>query len=162
MPNSANVRARWLTGRRSAAFLGLSIVLIIAGIVVWTLLMGSLRDRVEVHVRDGVPLGTPRLKAEEWIKNSYGMQPYYNPDVTGDQFVGHAIPDLAGVPADRLGGTLRFIVRPRGMLSDVVQQVYLQQVFVYLLLDKHDNVCAYFFLSLDELREMELEKLRRR
>jgi len=40
--------------------------------------------------------------------------------------------------------------------------VYLQQVFVYLLLDKHDNVCAYFFLSLDELREMELEKLRRR
>jgi len=129
------------------------------GLAVWWLLnAGSLRDRVEAEVRAEVPIGTSRQDAAAWVTRTYGgLIPHHSSDPTAERFVGRTIPDLAGVRADGLGGILRFTVRPRGIVTDVIQQLDPQQVFVYLLLDQNECVCGYFFLSLEELGRMEIE-----
>jgi hypothetical protein len=160
MPTETNVRASVVTRRRAVGVAALLVVVVVGSAAWWIWSADSLRDRVESQVRTGAPPGTPRLDAAEWVSQTYGVLASYSPDPNGDRWVGQTVPDLAGVPADRLGGALRFAVQPRGRLGEVMQQVHRQQVIVYLLLDKDDRVCGYFFLSLEELRKMENEKRR--
>ena len=159
MPATLNIQARWLTMRRvSAGAMVLACFLAAGGVLWWITQAGTLRQRVETEIRDAMPVGTPRKEAEAWVKETHGMIAFHNPDPTGDRFVGRTVPDLSGIPDDRLKGVLRFTVRPRGTVSDLIQQVSPQQVIVYLLLDHDERVCGYFFLSLEDLRKMESEK----
>src|SRR5205807_2034054 len=118
----------------------------------------SFRDRVEAEVRAGVPIGTPRGEARTWLQRTYGFQPRDTDDVTGDQFQGQSVPQLAGIPADELGGLLRVTAARHGLFGSAINAIHRDQVWVYLLIDRQGRVSGYYFLSIDELRAMEIAK----
>jgi hypothetical protein len=154
MPPMKPGRARYK--RRALTGLGITAAALGAVAVAWWCFGGSFAGRVESEVRAGVPLGSIRADAEQWVRRTYGVQPAYFHDATGDQFVGRTVPDLAGIPADGLAGFVRTTVTRRGILRNIPRLFDYDQVFVYFLIDRNDRVCGYYFLSLAELRDMEV------
>jgi hypothetical protein len=147
---------RW---RRRAAVAGLLVALVAGGLCacVWYASRTFL-ERVESEVRAGVPIGATREEALSWVGRTYGVVPWETDDVTGDQFQGQTVPELAGVPADEVGRLIRVVVRRRGLFAEPADAVHYAQVFEYLLIDRNGRVSGYFFLSPDQLREMEAAK----
>jgi len=140
---------------RSGAAVFLAVVLVAAAVFWWARQQGTDAERVAHEVRAGVPPGTTQGDAEAWLKQTYGVIPTYLDDVTANRIQGRTIPECAGVPAAELGGLISCSVRPRGALAEALRRVHYDHVWVYLLLDKEQRVRDYYFLSFDELRELE-------
>ncbi len=138
---------------------GAILVAAVAAITAW-LGSGGFVERVESEVRAGVPLGSSRQDAESWAERTYGVIPMFNGDVSGDRWVGRTVPELAGVPADQLGGVVRTTAFRRSPVGKAINLIDNERVSVYFLLDRQQRVCGYFFLSLSQLREMEIAKAR--
>jgi hypothetical protein len=130
----------------------------LGGLCWWVYWQGSYAERVAREVRAGVPLGSSRQHAEAWLERTYGVLPTYLEDTTANRIQGRTIPECAGVPAAEVSGLVCGTVRRRGPLAEVWQRVHYDHVWVYFLLDKEHRVRDYFFLSFDELRELERTK----
>jgi hypothetical protein len=151
-PHAAPSRGRAL--RRGLVAAALLLAAAAAGLVGWSLRV-DLARHVERRVRAEVPPGTPRAEAEAWATRTYGVLPTFHADVTLNRFQGKTVPQMAGVPAEDLGGIVSLAVRRSGPLGRALDGLHYDHVWVYFLLDREQRVAGYFFFSFEELRKLE-------
>jgi hypothetical protein len=114
-------------------------------------------QHVTQKVKAGVPIGTPRNKAESWAVQTFGFLPSYRAPDSDDRSHGPTLMQRAGVPKSVPGGVIEFLAKRRDPLGRGLDQIRSGHVWVFLLLDNDGCVQDYRFFSFGDLREMERE-----
>jgi hypothetical protein len=144
----SKTRYKWLR----AILIGLVCLIVLGVLCALWLQQDAFEEFVSTQVKAGIPLGTPRSKAEAWLQRTYGYGPQYR---APDEGPPAGLTRLAGVPEGVLGGVVETVATPKDLLGSAMNCVHPNHIFIYLLLDRNGSVQDYRFLSFNRLRKIE-------
>src|SRR5947207_600136 len=101
----SKARSRWL----QVILIGVFSLVILGVLYSLWLQQDSFEDRISAQVKSGIPVGTPRSKAEAWLQQTYGYEPQYRPANNGPP---EGLSRLAGVPENIPGGVVETVATP--------------------------------------------------
>ena len=112
-------------------------------------------EQVAQRVKDGIPIGTPRDAAENWVVEHFRSMPSFH---LSNRAIEKSLWERAGVPENVPGGVICCLATRSDLIGRLLDRFWPNHVFMFLLLDNRCQVQDYRFLSFSEWAKMERQE----